>query len=289
MRKKVSLGVYLVSLFIVGIMCLIVGEIKDIGIVYKETDIKEVVSLEYQDDFSNLEIYDYTGEKVENFAKDKPTVIFYLSNTCKTCVEDLKEFKKIMMIFGEKEINFCILWEEDYSKSLLEKRNIDLDYAYMLGGERKLASPTPTFYVTDETGKIVFYTIELDIFIEKLIDLNYVEKEKLIENSNSYFKEIYNFNGGKPILIYFAMEGCPDCEAVEPLVESKDITNEYDVYKIYKYDDVKNEIKDSNKLFKQIYDIEWYPSFLIIDQESYQIIGEVSQEELASLLLSSYK
>ena len=82
------------------------------------------------------------------------------------------------------------------------------------------------------------------------------------------------------------MDGCPDCEAATPVVESKTIIDKYQIQIIYKYDDVKNEIKDKDQLFKLIYGIEWYPSFVILDNESYYVIGETPINELEKRLLN---
>lgn len=49
---------------------------------------------------------------------------------------------------------------------------------------------------------------------------------------------------------------------------------------------VKNEIKDKDQLFRLIYGIEWYPSFVILDNESYYVIGETPINELEKRLLN---
>lgn len=69
-------------------------------------------------------------------------------------------------------------------------------------------------------------------------------------------------------------------------MESKTIIDKYQIQIIYKYDDVKNEIKDKDQLFKLIYGIEWYPSFVILDNESYYVIGETPINELEKRLLN---
>ena len=69
-------------------------------------------------------------------------------------------------------------------------------------------------------------------------------------------------------------------------MESKTIIDKYQIQIIYKYDDVKNEIKDKDQLFNLIYGIEWYPSFVILDNESYYVIGETPINELEKRLLN---
>ena len=285
MKRFVSVKIYVLTVVIL-IVCFCVFFLVREKKIEKE-NVRETISIEYQDNFEEVKILDYEGKTVENFGVgEKPSVIFYLSNTCKTCIEDLDNFSRINEIFGDENINFCILWEKDTSESLLKKNGIDFKKAYVMNPEQKLAAATPTVYITDKHGTVVFNSTEINLSIEKLIDLGYVDREKLIKNANNYLKKEYGAGQKKPLLVYFAMDGCPDCEAATPVVESKTIIDKYQIQIIYKYDDVKNEIKDKDQLFKLIYGIEWYPSFVILDNESYYVIGETPINELEKRLLN---
>ena len=48
----------------------------------EKENVRETISIEYQDNFEEVKILDYEGKTVENFGVgEKPSVIFYLSNT----------------------------------------------------------------------------------------------------------------------------------------------------------------------------------------------------------------
>ena len=68
------------------------------------------------------------------------------------------------------------MWEKDTSESLLKKNGIDLKKAYVMNPEQKLAAATPTVYITDKDGTVVFNSTEINLSIEKLIDLGYVDR-----------------------------------------------------------------------------------------------------------------
>lgn len=54
---------------------------------------------------------------------------------------------------------------------------------------------------------------------------------------------------------------------------------------IYKYDSENGDYNiDKDKLFGLVYDINWYPSFIMIDKGSYREIGETPVENLLSVI-----
>ena len=105
MKRFVSVKIYVLTVVIL-IVCFCVFFLVREKKIEKE-NVRETISIEYQDNFEEVKILDYEGKTVENFGVgEKPSVIFYLSNTCKTCIEDLDNFSRINEIFGDENINF---------------------------------------------------------------------------------------------------------------------------------------------------------------------------------------
>ena len=65
------------------------------------------------------------------------------------------------------------------------------------------------------------------------------------------------------------------------------IKNNYDIVRIYRSNSKeKHDYTDVYELYRHIYDINWYPSFIILEDGTYRFIGEVPLNELADLILS---
>ena len=82
------------------------------------------------------------------------------------------------------------------------------------------------------------------------------------------------------------MEGCNDCAVAEKMLNAKNIQDKYNLLTVYTEESYgEQEIVDVGSLFLEIYGIEWYPSFLIIKDDTYQFVGETSIEELENILM----
>ena len=81
MKRFVSVKIYVLTVVIL-IVCFCVFFLVREKKIEKE-NVRETISIEYQDNFEEVKILDYEGETVENFGVgEKPSVIFCLSNTC---------------------------------------------------------------------------------------------------------------------------------------------------------------------------------------------------------------
>lgn len=89
----------------------------------------------------------------------------------------------------------------------------------------------------------------------------------------------------KPSLIYFAMEGCPDCESAMEILTKNSILDHYNIQTIYTKDSYgEKEFVDSGDFFMSIYGIDWYPSFLILKENEHIFIGQKTEQELVGIL-----
>ena len=111
--------------------------------------------------------------------------------------------------------------------------------------------------------------------MEKLVKLAIFSKEELVDNANRYFLANLLDDSVSNHLVYFAMEGCPDCEAVNPFIESDEITKIYDVLKIYKYDDLEEgRLKDNSEFSRKYMGFHGIPVFLYCIMEILNLLGK---------------
>jgi hypothetical protein len=95
-------------------------------------------------------------------------------------------------------------------------------------------------------------------------------KNSFIQNTNEYILTHYiKDSGNRTSCIYFTMENCYGCEEINKLIEDKTIQENYEIVKVYDYNDMDNShTRDIYGIYESIYNIVIYPSFLIIDKES---------------------
>ena len=151
----------------------------------------------------------------------------------------------------------------------------------------KTLSESPSAYIINSKGNIVFTTSDMKKIMEKIIKMEDINVQEIVLNSNNYLKDMIQEDNSKTDMIYFAMEGCKDCEAANQIID-EDITTIYNIEKIYTENDYGSEqFVDLNDIFATLYDISWYPSFLIIeDNQNYRIVGETPIDKLKEALLN---
>lgn len=254
------------------------------NVLVKDTPAKQIY-LEFEDSFSDIELVDYLGNVVAGLPKgDGFTVVTYLSDSCSTCIDVLSDFKRFSQVFGE-ELNYTILWVDDVPQSYLTKYSIDESINFSLNNT-KISTSTPTFYIVDKSSNIIFRDIRRDNLIKKLIEMEVVSPETLIENSNQFIlKNYFALDNNNPKLVYFYMPGCPDCKVADAFLKDSELAKEVDVAYIYKYNstDYTKDI-DKDQLFTSVYGITWYPSFLVFEGDNYRLIGETPIDNLLNEL-----
>lgn len=244
--------------------------------------------LEYGDDFSEIEMYDETGKIVDLSFGDgskAATAVLYLTAECSGCIETISDFNRFKSVFGE-EVNFILLWEDDIPRNLIKKYGIDA-ISYTLKGKTKLSTSTPTFYLIDSNKKIVFKDVDQSNLIQKLIEVDFIEKEVLQEKATQYIVNAYfeSDRENRLKLVYFYMPGCSDCMAVNEFIKEEKLDEKYQIVYIYKYNSTQEGVViDKNKLFANVYGVNWYPSFILISDSGYEIVGKTSEEEVKMIL-----
>ena len=66
--------------------------------------------------------------------------------------------------------------------------------------------------------------------MEKIIKMEDINVQEIVLNSNNYLKDMIQEDNSKTDMIYFAMEGCKDCEAANQIID-EDITTIYNIEK----------------------------------------------------------
>lgn len=283
MKKKIIIVQSIViAILIVALSVMVMNPYGISNYIVKSSEPAKKVYLEFGDTFSGVEMTDVNGKMIDDLeSSERYTVVMYLSSSCSSCIESLSDFNRFSQIFG-RGLNYVILWYDEIPTHSLEKLSIDESVNYSLMQETKISTSTPTYFILDKDNVIVFRDVDRANMIEKLIELELVSRKTLIENSNKYI--IDNYFGSDSTtnkIVYFYMPGCQDCEKADTILSSSSVLEEYKCVYIYKYDTTdSSKIVDKDKLFVDVYDIDWYPSFLVLTDNAYRIIGEVPSENL---------
>ncbi len=281
MKNKIIVGQTVIIMILLGVL----------GMLLYQNTMKNNVEysyLEYGDDFSEIEMYDETGKIVDlpfGDGSKAATTVLYLTAECSGCIETISDFNRFKSVFGE-EVNFIFLWEDDIPRNLIKKHGIDA-ISYTLKGKTKLSTSTPTFYLIDGNKKIVFKDVDQSNLIQKLIEVDFIEKEVLQEKATQYIVNAYfeSDRENRLKLVYFYMPGCSDCMAVNEFIKEEKLDEKYQIVYIYKYNSTQEGVViDKNKLFANVYGVNWYPSFILISDSGYEIVGKTSEEEVKMIL-----
>ena len=278
-RKKTMLVIGIILIFLVLLCIYLMSQL------LKKPAIKSYIS--YMDNISDLKYYDADGE-LQSLPADNNKIIVFLSNSCGTCIEALPLLNKINQIYCvDQDINMIILWEDEIPLKDVKKNNL-IQQSYSLCNVR-IASALDTVFVVNRNNDVVFVDgtgeySNLLTYISENIELN---KDKMIQNANQYILDNIAGNAEYPQLIYFSMPGCPDCEDANSIIYSDAIADSFVITRIERDKNAQPEdIVDELNIFKNVYDIDWYPSFLVLMEDgSYSMIRKIDLSDLEEQIL----
>lgn len=277
-RMLFFLIVICLIIFVGGYFCGRYTAVKDIK--------KGKVLLSYGDDINKMDINRFDETKATLLPGDaKYLLVIYLDSKCGSCYKQLEIFERYEKLL-KNQMEVALLWGNGMPNQNYEKYRIKESDVFYLDGNKTL-SESPSAYIIDSKGSIVFTTSDMKKVLEKIIKMEDIDVSEILFNSNNYLKNLIQEDNSKIDMIYFAMEGCKDCEAADQIID-KDITNTYNIEKIYTENDYGSEqFVDLNDIFATLYDISWYPSFLIIENnQNYTIVGETPIDKLKEALLN---
>lgn len=282
MKKKVIINLCFLCLGIV------IGTLISLSVVnnksrQEEKYNKEEKLIEFGDVFPIEKFKDINGKKIPvNDSQGK--IVFYLDPYCDSCIEKLETVEHAYGIFKGLSIEVAILWRQVPKDKVMA--DIPKESQYVVG-EYGIANAYPMYFLLDGNNKVNLIADDILKVINKLNENENITKEKMIMASNKYIKENNNItDGGKECLIYFAMDGCSDCEEADKILSSDVIKEKYQLISIYTKESFgEKKLVDTDDLFQNIYGIDWYPSFMILDKENYQFIGKETIENLEQKLI----
>lgn len=249
----------------------------------KGAEAAEEILLRYGDPISNISYRNLDNENqlIDNTSGYK--MIFYIDPYCESCVKNFEIIERMNAILGN-DLSINILWRQSPKEDIIEKTGISGGNQYILD-KTSLLNSYPTYFIVDKNGKIILCVDDISRVIKKIIELNIFSEDKIISETNDYLYNKISKQNNKPLLVYFAMEGCKDCEMAENMMDQNNIHEKYNVLTIYTEESYgEQEFVDVGRLFLEIYGIEWYPSFLIMDHENVQFVGKNSIENLREIL-----
>ena len=244
-----------------------------------------IKDLRYGDSFNTIPVVNADGNETAFKYGEHNTVLFYLSSSCASCGDALRFVGRLQSVFGEDNLQVLLLWSDSMPVSLIEEYDIAPENCFSINDSIAINTPTPTAYLLDSQGSIIYYNSDIKICMEKLY-MQVVEEgleEQLRINANHYLMEYYGISDfEKQQIVYFCMDGCPDCAAADDILMSDDRKDERSLHYLYTYNDTEpSHERDEYALLKLVYDIKWYPSFLVLQsEEEYGIVGEVPVETL---------
>lgn len=243
------------------------------------------IHVQYGDNFSVFDIRDYNGDAYNLVpANSNYLLVFYLDTKCGDCYKQLEIIDRCSKAFNN-QVDVAVLWGGDIPNQNYGKLNIEKSQLYSLNGTFALSS-SPAAFIIDTLGNVIFQTTELDKVTSKILSLDGIKSELVLENTNTYLTSLFNKTDGKTPVIYFAMDGCKDCAAADSIIDT-DILNKYSFVRIYTADSYgEQDIVDIDDILSSIYGIDWYPSFLILNDSPTVLGKDTPAKELKKAFMS---
>lgn len=241
----------------------------------------------FGDDFSKIPVINLENEQEYLNTSQKYRLIFVFDPLCGTCKRQL-EVITYFKSFYEPFLDVSILWEDQVIEtSILEQYDVPENINYLLG-MNSISISTPTALIVGKDNRVLFVSSDMDKIAMKINRLDGISMETVRKNVCNFFFE--KCKSKKDIMIYFALQGCHDCEMADEVIDN-DIEEKYLITKIYDSEAYgEEEYVDLDNIYRSIFDIDWYPSFLLIDKNNnYKFVGKTDIRELKATLMSEKK
>lgn len=246
------------------------------------------ISVRYGDSIEQIPVRQADSQQMTTLPYGREvTLVVYLSEACKTCVDSLADYERISGILGQENISYLFLFSDRIPASIAGQYGVSLDQCYTVDDSVELALSTPTWIYLNSDGTIEMIHSDDELVLEKVLKSGFVTDGQLWENAQNYLMEHYaDTDDGRPTLFYFSMQGCMDCAAADEVIREKNLEEQFEIIRIYTEDAEEQDlITDRMQLFRQVFDINWYPSFLLVREDGSDLIVEYRLEELQDRLL----
>lgn len=280
--KKKYIVASVLAVLILGIIAFVFIEKH---IIYSCGMSSDAILLRYGDNFENILCKSLNKNKDTIINENRYNIVFYIDPYCESCLESFVVAAQINDVLGNY-LDVKIIWRQEPSEDIIRKTGIDKNKQFILENV-KIANPYPAYFIVNNEGEIILSVDEVDKLAKNIITLDCFGKDDIIKSANQYFLNRIKKDDNKSTLIYFAMEGCKDCMEAENMLCSNNVQDSYNIVTLYTDDSYgEQENVDVGRLFLEIYGIEWYPSFLILKDDTYKFVGETSIEELKKILFT---
>ncbi len=225
----------------------------------------ESIMLSYQDVFPPLYLEEQGKNVAELLEGVSYMMVAYVSNECVSCKEALADVG-LLNALKDDEFQVLLLWKNSMPEDLLELYQLSENSA-SLHGKTKLSGVTPTYFLLDEEGTIVFMERGgCSNIISKLFEMGIFSEEKNKDAALGYLSPF--MEKGKRNILFFSTEDCIACtEELSSLKEDKNFSDA-NVIHIYHQKETllqqeENEILDRQRIFGRIFDVMGYPSIYL--------------------------
>lgn len=249
-RKGILLAVFIVLCFAFGIL-----------LIERVKPSPTAIQVEYGMDLKDVVLVSVSGQ--EEYLKDDGFV-FYMSDSCSSCMEKLELIEKISNLKCVSQINLYCVWEDRIPEEAERNtaiKNLSLNKKY------KFSDFFP-FYFCCEKGKVSFTTEDYHKIIKKMME-KIGEKNIKTELFDALLKE----SEKEQSCIIFVTENDMDFDGYEEIKIKNHVFSNVIQIKDYR-DDV--GLYDKFDLYKLVFDISSYPSVLYYD-------GDFKVETMESL------
>lgn len=254
----------------------------------RESRIDEIIDSSYGSNLSGIHIIDASGKDVDvpfESTEADYKVVLYISSICSSCAKEIDTARHLEEVLNAKHYKVYVLYEDKIVKGR-DKDKFDNIYCMADG---RLSLSTPGAMILDKDNKVIFCSDDTSTLMEKIMSMESSDEIVLMRSrANEYLTTFFNeddSDSSKPTMIYFRMEGCPDCKAVEPILNDAAVSSKYNRVDLYTEASFGEEdLVDSDRIFRNLFGIDWYPSFELISDNQTLILGEMPEEDLTKAL-----
>lgn len=230
--------------------------------------------LEYGDSFNKIYLYDLNNNLYSSNPNTPYKVVIYLLASCQSCIEELGSFKNLINIFSNEQLEFQLVWEGDIPLERIKKINIPLDINYSLKSERALSNTTPTAYIVNKEGEIIFSCrARMESLVSKLIEINEDKINDTKDKALTNLKNELQIDNKRPYLFLFATSDCEGCKLAEEFLQvDKLVESKYNLITIVNESQNHEKIyMDNFLIYSKLFNINKYPSFILVNDNKNEI------------------
>jgi hypothetical protein len=210
------------------------------------------------DDFSGIPLYSKDKKMELDYSKDN--LIFYLSASCATCIEDLQLISFFDKYLNLKDISFNIVWENNIPENMITKYNFLNINNYSLKNKTLFNGSTPFFYIINKKKTVEFATNNIDDLI-MMINNDKSQNDKII------FDILTKSITSKQPSLVFLTENCEACNDLKnELINNENAEEKYVFISDYQIKDF--SIYDKWGFFCKIFNVKTFPAIVFYENDN---------------------